>query len=62
MKILNLTVIVGWLVCTGWAAVGQAEKMRAVMLGQEPPSEMGLVVAFVVTCTLTLIAIAKSKD
>jgi hypothetical protein len=60
MKILNLTVIAGWLVCAGLAAVYQGEKMKAVTLGLEPPSEMGLAVAFVVTCTLTLIAIARS--
>ncbi len=62
MKILNLTVVASWIFCTVYAFSGFGKKIQAVAAGQEPPSEIGLILVFIATCTLTLIAVAKSED
>ncbi len=62
MKILNFMVVVSWVCCTGYAMSSFGKKIQAVAAGQEPPSEMGLILVFIVTCALTLVAIAKSED
>jgi hypothetical protein len=62
MKILNLTVVASWIFCTVYAFSGFGKKIQAVMAGQEPQSDTGLIIVFIIACLVTLIAIAKSED